>query len=143
MVTRNAVSTIQHYGYSCSSLQFENVSTMISSLDSGYPVFICGLTGPGQQDVGHGFVADGYKDHIITRYKYEQAIGSTGYILTDVTVIEDCHALHINWGGNGVCNGYFAFGTYDTSDAESYDTNNNNISYNFYYNLSMITNIHP
>ena len=56
------VPTLQHYGFTSSTLVSADTDTMISSLDSGYP--IC-MFSP-----GHFYVADGYKDYTITRYKY-------------------------------------------------------------------------
>lgn len=129
------VPTLQHYGFTSSTLVSADTDTMISSLDSGYP--IC-MFSP-----GHFYVADGYKDYTITRYKYERVIGESGYTLTGSGVIEDIHAMHINWGWDGNCNGYFAFGTYNTANAEEYDTNNHNVSKDYTNGAQMVYNIHP
>ena len=129
------VPTLQHYGFTSSALVSANTNTMITSLNSGYPVCMF--------SPGHFYVADGYKDYTVTRYKYERAIGESGYILTGSVITEDIHAMHINWGWDGNCNGYFAFETYNTANAVEYDTNNHNVSQNYTNGAQMVYNIHP
>lgn len=47
--------------------------------------------------------------------------------------------MHYNWGWYGNCNGYFLSVVFDTSDAYQYDTNNNTASYDFQYNVRMLS----
>ncbi len=129
------VPTLQHYGFTSSSLVYANTTTMISSLNLSYP--IC-MFSP-----GHFYVVDGYKDYTKIRYKYEKAGIGSDYILTETTIMEDIHAMHINWGWNGTCNGYFAFGTYNPANAEEYDTSTNNASHDYTSGAQMVYNIHP
>ena len=129
------VPTLQHYGYTCSNLVSANTTLMISSINSGSPIFMF--------SPGHFYVADGYKNYTIIRDKYEQAYPDPGYYLTQSVIIEDIHVMHINWGWSGICNGYFAFGDYNTANGISYDTNNNYAVYDFTDNAQMVYNIHP
>jgi len=64
-----------------------------------------------------------------------------GYIPSGTTKIFESHALHINWGWYGICNGYFTFGSYNTASAEEYDTGLNYVSYDFCRYIRMIPNI--
>ena len=66
-----------------------------------------------------------------------------GYALTSHMMTGESHSLHINWGWNGNCNGYFTFGTYNTADSESYDTGTNTANYNFIYPIRMLSDISP
>ena len=78
-----------------------------------------------------------YKD------KYEKVYGDGEYTLTSHTMTGESHSLHINWGWNGVCNGYFTFGTYNTADSESYDTSTNTATFNFIEPIRMLCDIAP
>ena len=69
----------------------------ISQLTSGFPMYMDG-SGPG---AGHAWVLDG----IYVRKVY----GETGdYLRTE-------NLFHINWGWNGLDDGYYSQGVFDTS----------------------------
>ena len=133
---------LEHYGYRCDSSGCvpANISCIKASINNGCPVFMFGyLSGNG----GHGWVADGYKDIIYYQDKYEKAYGNGDYVLTQHTITNESHCLHINWGWDGNCNGYFNFNNYCTSMSVSYDTEVNNKHYNFCRNINMLCNIRP
>ena len=134
-----ASSVFYHYGYTAGPLSAVNVSTIKYSLDCSKPVFMCG------SDVGnygqHAWVADGYKDYLVYRYTYAQDAPGLEYYLVDTLLIGEVHALHINWGMQGDCDGYFNFNCYDMSNAVSYDEEGT-YSYNFGNDLQMIAGIY-
>ena len=130
-------SAFIHYGYSTGSLASANVSTIKTSLDNNRPVLMGGSSSSG----GHAWVADGYKDYLLYEDTYAQAYPQPGYYLVQSEFIEEVHALHINWGWDGICNGYFNFNYYNSADAVSYD-NNSGMAYDFDTDILMIANIH-
>lgn len=126
-----------HYGYSLASLISANVSTIVSSLNNNKPVFMGGSL---SQGAGHAWVADGYKDYLLYRNTYAQAYPNPGYYLVNSVFLEEVHALHINWGWEGLCDGYFNFNCYDTSMAISYDEGGG-AYYNFCEDVLMSANL--
>ena len=125
-------SCLSHYGYQYDVTASADITMIISSLNCQRPVYM--------QGGGHAWVADGYKDYAYYRDKYAQAYPEPGYYLVESILIDEAHALHINWGWDGVCNGYFNFNTYNTNNAISYDYNGGNYG-NFTGEIYMITNI--
>ena len=113
----NVQNALDHYGFDYSYLTGADISAILSSLNSYRPV----LMGGGGPPVGHAWVADGYKDYRLYIDTYEQAYPQPGYHLVNSEFIEEVHALHINWGWNGTCDGYFNFNIYNTGQAVSYD----------------------
>ena len=135
-------SVLDYFGYTYSSdgINLANTDKIKNSLNAGKPVFMFGYT---QNNGGHGWVVDGYKDLIYYKDKYEKVYGDGEYTLTSHTMTGESHSLHINWGWNGVCNGYFTFGTYNTADSESYDTSTNTATFNFIEPIRMLCDIAP
>ena len=133
-----ASSVFNHYGFTAGALSSVNVSTITSSLDVHRPVF---MTGSDNSAGKHEWVADGYQDYLIYRKTYAQTGPGPGYYLVNTVFIGEVHSLHINWGWQGECNGYFNFNTYNTNNAVSYDEGNGS-TYNFSSNLEMIANIY-
>lgn len=131
------------YGYQSSPIQSVNSSTLCdikTSLDNRDPVIMSGIDS-NPNGVGHAWVVDGYKDYLLYRDTYAQAYPQPGYYLVNSTLLEEVHALHINWGWDGECNGYFNFGTYNTAVAYSYDGNINTKEHNYTSNLEFISDI--
>lgn len=136
----NIVPVLSQYGYQSSSFRnvtSSSISNIKASLDNNDPVIMGGQTSEG----GHIWVADGYKDYLLYRNKYAQAYPQPGYYLVNSELVEEVHALHINWGWDGQCNGYFNFGTYNTTAAYSYDGIINSENYNFTSSLFYISDI--
>ena len=136
------VSVLNHFGYTYSSegIILADTDKIKNSLNADKPIFMFGYTQNGE---GHGWVVDGYKDLIYYKDKYEKVYADGGYTLTSHMMTGESHSLHINWGWNGNCNGYFTFGTYNTADSESYDTGTNTANYNFIYPIRMLSDISP
>lgn len=132
------VNVYSALGINCSSYAQANLSTIKSSLRLARPVQMAGVTNNSE---GHSFVADGYKDYEVWRTIYALEGPDGEYIEIRTVKISESHSLHINWGWNGVCNGFFTFGTYNTASAEEYDTESNYVSYDFCNQLRMIANI--
>lgn len=132
----NVPNALQHYGYTAGALVDANVSTIKASLDNHRPVYMRGTSATS----GHAWVADGYKDYLLYEDTYAQAYPNPGYYLVSSTLIEEVHALHINWGWNGTCNGYFNFNIYNTANAFSYD-GPSGVSNNYSSGIKMIANI--
>jgi hypothetical protein len=130
-------AALEHYGYLSDSYTEASIPIIKASLDNYRPVYMRGWS---EYDGGHAWVADGYKDYRLYRNTYAQAYPAPGYYLVNTEFIEEVHALHINWGWDGVCNGYFNFNCYDTTVAVSYDEASG-FSYQFSSGIKMITNI--
>ena len=115
----NVMHALEYFDYQSDGYSVESILDILSSLNNGRPVYMQGVddcnTDTYSDDVGHAWVIDGYVEYVTTIDSYEngQLIGSFPY--------DDYHVMHINWGWDGVCNGYFYFGEYDTSGADSYD----------------------
>lgn len=135
----DSVNVLSLLGIQCSNFVSANISTIRQSLLMARPVLLGG--GDITNRVAHAFVADGYRDYEVWRTTYICQGENGGYIPVGTTKISESHALHINWGWDGVCNGYFTFGTYNTAYAEEYDTDINNESYDFCDDVFMITDI--
>jgi hypothetical protein len=76
---------------------------------------------------------DGYKTITITIRKMART-ATSDWFFTGEVITENNYYLHFNWGWYGNCNGYFAEGVYDTSQALLYDTGTHSVNYN--YNIS-------
>lgn len=123
--------------------------------DSGYPlasqlaagnlIFMGGLNNNGD---GHAWVVDGcfyVKAYERIKCTYD---GETWFVYQECGTLRRCHN-HINWGYNGIANGYFYHHIFKLDNAISYDDNslNNNSSYNgstynFYNNVQYFTVYH-
>ena len=93
---------------------------------------------------GHAFVIDGYID--CGEYYQTYIWNGSIYVLFDQTEITGRHVFHINWGWNGVCNGYFPFDVFNTDLADEYDDsslNNTSSHCNYFYEKKIIVDIHP
>lgn len=123
-----------------SPISTANSTSIIPSISSGFPVYMRGVD---NHVGGHAWVADGYKVYQSGWITYQllNTIPEGVYVPISTTYTEDTRLLHMNWGWNGNCNGYFDFDCYDTSAAETYDGNDNSAHYNFKNNVMTICNI--
>jgi hypothetical protein len=134
----NSVNAYQQFGLKYSDFTDANINIIKSSLFRSRPVQMQGQHwGVG----GHGWVADGYRDIEIWRTKYARLYDDGEFVEQWTRKISESHVLHINWGWDGICNGYFTFDTYNTAQAEEYDTDNNFVEYDFWAQVKMIANI--
>lgn len=106
----------------------------IKSIISGGPAII--------GNVGHAWMADGYVQvHVYIR-TYSRTSSIDYWKLDDEVFKENKELVHMNWGWNGRCNGYFDLGVYRTLQGYQYDYetpaptadyNFNNPNLTFYY----------
>ena len=63
----------------------------------------------------------------------------------DYTFTAQNELVHLNWGWNGMCNGWFDLDYYATDNADIYDDPNvnNGYDYDFRYDVELIYNIRP
>jgi hypothetical protein len=106
----DAYSVFSSYGLTSAVYQQFDVSVVASSLQSGYPVYMRGVT---SNDDGHAWVCDGYKKHIYGGGDYYEY-------------------LNMNWGWDGTSNGF-----YYTESSPSYNTGSYtfNSSFKIYPNI--------
>lgn len=112
-------SVIENLGYSVVGYDSFSMNDVIKYLNDGYKIFMVGFADEG----GHAWVVDQYADVTIT-------------IRNDLSpqiAFWSGHFIHINWGWNGSCDGYFNGKVFDTSKTYSPDYNGiaNHKSYNF------------
>ena len=74
----------------------------------------------GAKKTGHAFIIDGYHHRVTTVEQLKQEPGKDGWEVIGRSV-SSLSYNHINWGWNGLDNGYFRKDIYDTAKAESYD----------------------
>ena len=126
----------------------ENIDVIIDNLDNKLPLYMSGYSNPSG---GHAWVIDGYNR---LEYKINIYVSNPDYnpsiiynpqpeYIVGETRVADIITLHINWGWDGTCDGWFNYGNFATNDAESYDNTgiNNGTNINFQRNFHLIYNI--
>lgn len=112
-----------------------------SSLSRGYPVLVMGAADydpvRGYSN-GHIWIVDGWQRwwQYVEFYNHKRPKPKSRGI----------NYYHVNWGWNGVRNGFFAAGVFSTIGAESWDnppSSNDGHVYEFTYQLHCIAGIHP
>lgn len=151
----DAIRVLHQMGYSATEFVpiFDiqtYMSDLLSDLQDGRPALLAGHDS--SVDEGHMWVADGYKymDYEIDFYRenpnYNPIIfnGEPQYVY-EYTITAHNEWVHLNWGWNGMCNGWFDLDYYATDNADVYDDPNvnNNHDYNFRYNIELIYEIYP
>lgn len=121
---------------------------VIDNIDRGLPIFMAGYL---ETSGGHAWVIDGYNkknyriDFYVTNPNYNPHVvvnPEPQYIYDSSEYVQKI-SLHINWGWNGNCDGWFNLGNFAINEAESYDDldANNSESYDFVRNFHLIYNI--
>ena len=79
--------------------------------------------------------AKGNHETIIYNSQPEYIVGETR--------VADIITLHINWGWDGTCDGWFNYDNFATNDVESYDNTgiNNGTNRNYLRNFHLIYNL--
>lgn len=132
-------NAFDYFDYDYTDAQAPSKMALKVALVNFGPVFMFGgFYDNSNQWNGHFWVADGYKDYRYYRDKYEIAGLGSSPIITEHVLIREAHCLHINWGWNGNCDGYFNFGVYDTDNAEQYDGAHPSYGANFDTNINMM-----
>lgn len=135
----NVPDALDYFGYGYLPYTTVNISNMELSIKINCPVLVAGVTNNYE---GHAWVADGFKDFEYWRQEYYASPLVPGvYVPRDPVLYAYTKLIHFNWGWNGVCNGYFAFNCYDTSQGTIYDDNLNYATYDFGNNVHMYANI--
>ena len=131
----NVPDALDYFGYEYHDISDAVAGLIEYSIKRGSPVYMRGTSDGGS---GHAWVADGYKvfDYWRTPYYYDSTTGT--YLEGQSELYNSVRLMHINWGWNGICNGFFQFNNYNTSDAVEYDGGVNFASYNFAYNVQTI-----
>ena len=129
---------IQHYGFNTSSVSAASVISLTGCLKSFGPVYMDGVRMEGTTAHGHSWVADGYKDYSYYRDKYSYEVVGPGPVLVEHVLLRESHVLHINWGWNGDCDGFFNFNEYDVEGAVTYDGTNYTSGRNYNINVQMV-----
>lgn len=139
--TNNVPGAFEHFGYTTSSpvlVNSNSISTLTSCIKSFGPVCMRGSRVQNDTLIGHAWVADGYKDFAYYHNGYSWATNGDEPFMFEHTLIRESHVLHINWGWDGDCNGFFNFNSYDIDNAVIYDDTHNNSGRNYDTNVKMI-----
>ncbi len=135
--SKNVPGGFNHFGYTCSNLLDYAYSSIYRNLQSHKPIYMRGVD---STNGGHAWVVDG--DKTITRtIKTYRGRTSTGPWILESTETKVYSYLHCNWGWDGISNGYFRAGTFNTISAYEWDNSLPRESCNFNNSLKMITNI--
>lgn len=133
------------------NITFENYRDVIyQNLDNNMPMYVSGFQATG---AGHAWVIDGYehKSYRIDYYRsnpnYNPNIvyNPEPEYVYDFTHEYESNLLHFNWGWNGNCDGWFAYGCFVPKDGQNYDDDNeaNSSNYNFNQLINLVYNINP
>lgn len=88
---------------------------------------------------GHSWIVDGYSASKVEYYNYKLNT-ETGYCFNTLQQTTYTNPLlHVNWGWEGVSNGYFAAGCFDVQKAVQYDIKKGDDKYNYKYDLEIHT----
>ena len=123
---KNSLTEDYDYNSGC-SIVVHNPQTTKSSLANYGPVFMKGLTA---DEAGHAWVCDGY-GYTQHRIVYELYVISTSNTLEYTTagdpvygeMINSGEFFHMNWGWNGLYNGWFVSNSSATSVIQGYTEN--------------------
>jgi hypothetical protein len=121
----NIPSTLKSFGYEVSSLKEYTTGIEYDELSKGL-LIVCGRRYDGSGYHGHAWVVDGYRfTYVFTRKETPD-----GVVYEKST---NPHYAHVNWGWDGVSNGYYLSNVFDTSNPYSLDdkTSNPTMSYNY------------
>lgn len=125
---------------------FEDYRDIIyEDLDNNRPIFMSGF----ELNGGHAWVIDGYEheSYRLDYYAYNpnSLNNPEPKYVYDHTVVKESNLLHFNWGWDGNCDGWFAYGCFAPGEGEKYDdrTESNTSGYNFEFLINLIYNIQP
>lgn len=119
----SAKTALQNLGYTTSNLtQYSNTTThnntIINEVRANRPVFFRGQDG----NDGHAWVIDGLLRYSVEEWLYEIetdplkiAMNGTDIVNTTYVATTSVGRLHCNYGWNGLCDGYYSYGVFDTT----------------------------
>ena len=117
--------TLENFGYSNYGwMEDYNTSRIVQELKNGYPLLVGGSTADsiGHRWVAHGLIIDSLSLPI------ERPLGVITWLPATYT-----YYIYYNWGWNGLYNGYFLSGVFDTDEPYTGETRanyNNNVNVN-------------
>lgn len=114
----DVVAVFNQLGYSVPNFSYFTQDNVIEHLSNGKPIFMVG-TDPDYG--GHGWVADGYLKYQIQGSEWIKELGETDWTLAQMLTPYNETFLHMNWGHDGNCNGYFRTNVFDLNSAIEYD----------------------
>lgn len=132
-----ADSTFLQLGYNCGSWSSYTSFYARNQLNNAHLYLVRGTCSEGS----HVWVFDGYKTRLKTIRKMART-ATSGWFFTGEVTTETDYFIHLNWGSYGNCNGYFAEGVYNTTQAFSYDTGTNNLNHNFNTDIQFLNVYH-
>ncbi len=109
--------TMANLGYNMGNWYSHNWNYLKGQLNSSHLMYISGIDD--EENAGHGWVLDGYKEITKTTYQFVPGIDNIwviGRIITETTQL-----CHYNWGWYGDCNGYFLSDVFETQGGELYE----------------------
>lgn len=103
--TGKVINTATYLGYTCSNWNWYNDTCTIEPLQELHPILVVGLR---EDSVGHMWIVDGYMDMRIT---------TTEFLVDQETITTKERLIynHVNWGWDGVSDGYILSSIFDTS----------------------------
>lgn len=140
-IAYNVINSFNALGYTASEWKSYTESGVTSALQNNKLIFMggsCDVTDETSGEIvtsGHHWVADGYAHYDVHVVEYTKPVGSLEWELLEDFGITAYKYLHMNWGVDGRCNGYFSMGVFDASEGifDNLGENFNNESpYNYY-----------
>ena len=118
------------------------------NLDNDMPMYVSGFQSGGG---GHAWVIDGYEhesfqvDYYKLKTDYNLTLNPNPEYEYDYTDEYESNLLHFNWGWDGNCDGWFAFGCFVPKDGIEYDddSESNSLTYNYNLWINLVYNIQP
>ncbi|MBQ8224968.1 MAG: C10 family peptidase [Bacteroides sp.] len=131
----NVRNTFIQLGYTTSSITNYSNENFYSQLSNNKLLYMGGSATVG----GHAWVVDGCHKFTVNQVEWIKENSNSKWEVSEVYDPVNVEYLHINWGWDGSCNGYFYVGVFSTDRAISYDNRdtfvNNNVAYDFDTNL--------
>lgn len=122
--------TLSHYGYNATYIPTKPNPEKIN-FDGSSIWILGGNSNQAGRDSGHAFIVDGRK---YIRYHQEGHIIDPNIIPPQVIEIVNVSTtyfdyIHINWGWDGLANGYYYNGSYNSADPYEYDAPEYGVGY--------------
>jgi hypothetical protein len=150
---KNVKGTFNNFGYNSGGVIKYDQRTILSEVLQGRPVYVGGyatrkdiikifgwriITSYGK---GHAWVIDAVLRQTANYYEYD----SRGKLIRTTPVLRDL--VHCNWGWNGLSDGYYFSGAFNTKKGPDvkaeYDYGAHPEGLTFQYKFEMITGISP
>ncbi len=123
----DAMSTFQQLGYRISNVNDYNGGVFVNNLRFNQLIFMGGFSSD-DNPIGHAWIVDGAYQYIVHSTEWKRVHGEIEWTLHRDYGNITTEYMHINWGWDGNCNGYFAANVFDTSrgryDLTEYPYNN-------------------